>query len=75
MLRRDWSRGYIGLPVVKGLPASARVISVFEEPANDCFLMVIEDESFEETKEGERMPCLSVAFEIQHLKRAEEIPA
>lgn len=75
-LRGDWSDSeYIGLPRVEGLPATAKVVSVFEEAANDCFLMVVEDESFEETREGERMPQLALTFDIQRLQRGEPITA
>lgn len=54
---------YIYVPSpISGLPSTAEVIGVWHDYAKDAFLLLVEDESFENVPEGVSYPILKVEW-------------
>tara|TARA_R110002096_G_scaffold427236_1_gene637786 strand:- start:365 stop:688 length:324 start_codon:yes stop_codon:yes gene_type:complete len=47
-------------PKMSGIPESAHVVAMYNEPWREALALVVEDRSFDEVPEGERLPEIPV---------------
>lgn len=55
------------LPKISGLPESAINVGWYHDFARDAFVLVMQDESFEEVEEGIVLPSITVEWSMVYL--------